>query len=163
MIDFVWLTKELVLSRFGENPLEALNRFVEFIQNHSEVKIDAKEIFESINLGIYGSNNFIKATTSVLPIPHQLVAGILSLESAVNHICAKFQVNMQDLSSSSKLKHIVNARSVLALLGRVGQQNWNLQDVARLLNKNPGSISRLASRAESEPNFITYIKELLSD
>ncbi len=161
--DYAWLTKEIILSRFGDFPSEALNKFAQFIKPLPEVTKDAKEILKSINVGIYGSNDFIKETSPILLKTSQVfTAGVLPLETAVNNVCSRFQVNINDLSSSSKLKHIVNARSVLALIGRIGKQNWNLQDVAALLNKNSGTLSRLASRAKAKPDLIKYVNELLS-
>lgn len=121
--------------------------------------MDKKEICKSFNLGIYGSNELTQNTAPmILKTPHQFSKGILSLESAVNHVCNRFQVSLKDLTNSSKLKHIVDARSVLALLGRIGQQDWSLQDVGILLNKNSGTISRLVSRAKAEQD----VNELLS-
>ena len=86
----------------------------------------------------------------------------LPLDKALSLICNEFQVNLAELSSSAKHKHMVDGRSALALLARMGQQDWNLQNVATLLNKNHGSVSRLASRAEKAPEIISFINKLLS-
>jgi|SRR3984957_15329374 len=79
-----------------------------------------------------------------------------SLNDAVLHICDHFQVTKKDLTSQSKSKHIVDARSVLAFITRQAKK-WPLEDLAVLLNKNSGTISRLATRAEQQPELLAII------
>lgn len=160
--DFTWLAKDLVLSRFASNQNEAVQRYIEFTQPDSEAKTDAKNIMTAFSLGIYGSDDFIKEKIPMIEQKSvQRVPKVLSLEEALSHVCHKYQVNLKDLSSDNKKKHIVEARSTLALLGRIGQQNWNLQDVATLLNKNHGSISRLASKAKTKSELVCFAHSLL--
>jgi hypothetical protein len=162
--EYVWLTTDLVLSRFATNRKDAIHNFIEFMRPQPEIEIDAKNIIKAFSQGLYGSEEFIKETAPLYEIiPDQVAKKVLSLEDALTHICHKFQVDLKDLSSPHKHKNIVDARSILGLLGRIGQQKWNLQDVAILLKKNHGSISRLASRAKADPVLISYAETLISN
>ncbi len=163
MDEYTWLTKELVLSRFAATRNEATQNFIEFIQSKAEIKIDTLNIIKAFRTGVYGSEEFINDTSPMFEkTTTQTVPKVIPLEDALVHVCNKFQVNLKDLCSSNKHKNIVDARSTLALLARIGRQKWNLQDVATLLNKNHGSISRLASRAKEESALINYVTSLLS-
>lgn len=163
MDEYTWLTKELVLSRFAATRNEARRNFIEFIQPKDEVKIDTAAITKAFRTGMYGSEDFINNTAPLFEkTTVQSTTKVIPLEEALIQVCSKFQVNLKDLCSSNKHKHIVDARSILPLLGRIGGQNWNLQDVATLLNKNHGSISRLASRAKEDSALINFVNSLLS-
>jgi REP element-mobilizing transposase RayT len=160
---YAWLTTDLILSRFAAGREEAIQRLIEYTRPQIDKSIDAINISNIFNLGVYGSDDFIKDSMPILESTLEASnKKEFSLEEALSHVCNKYQVNLKQLASESKLKHIVDARSILALLGRVGQQDWNLQDVARLLNKNHGSISRLASRAKQQQALMSYMHILLS-
>ena len=123
-----------------------------------------KNIIEAFRSGVYGSDDFIQEIAPMNKEKIQLPKTVLPLDEALTHICHQFQVCLKDLSSDSKQKNLVDARSALALalIGRIGQQEWNLQDVATLLNKNHGSISRLASKAKLKPTISNYVQNLIS-
>ena len=58
-------------------------------------------------------------------------------------VCEAFDVNMKQLMSSTKGRRVTDARSVLAVLARMADE-WTQEDVAVLLRKSHGTISRLA-------------------
>lgn len=58
-------------------------------------------------------------------------------------------MTLEDLQSSSKEKKVVAARSTLAIITRKIKK-WPLEDLARILHKNSGTISRLASQAKRQ-------------
>lgn len=153
----------MVLSRFADSRIEAILRLKEFTLSQLETKMEAKEISKVFSQGIYGSSDFIKEITPSLICmqTEKKEKKAISLGEAVDHVCLKFSLDLNALSNSNKHKNIVDARSALALLARIGQQDWNLQDIALLLNKNHGSISRLVSRAKNEPELLSFVNLLL--
>lgn len=161
---YTWLTKDQILSRFAASRNEAKYHFAEYIQQENDVQIDSTEIITAFKKGIFGSEEFVKDSTPLCEKGKQEQSlKAITLDGALEHVCNKFQIDLELLCSQNKSKDLVDARSILALLARIGKQSWNLQDVAKLLNKNHGSISRLASRAKLDDDLCKYVHSLLSN
>jgi hypothetical protein len=164
MDEYTWLTTDEVLSRFSLSRLEAKQRLKDFVEITPEISDDSLDISKALRQGVYGGSDFIqKFNPMLIDKSHkQRTTKEITIQEALIQVCQKFQVDLSTLSSSCKHTHLVNARSVLALLGRLGEQKWNLQNVAKLLNKNHGSISRLASRAKNNPELFNLANHILS-
>jgi len=84
----------------------------------------------------------------------------LGLDVALIKVCETFDVNLKDLISSNKGRRITDARSVLAVLARMTDE-WTQVDVAVLLRKSHGTISRLASRGEQRCDLVGIARSIL--
>ncbi len=98
--------------------------------------------------------NFVKDDTG--PDQNQV-----TIEQLIQGLCDKFSISLEELSSSDRSQHIVNARSVLAAAAQQ-LEGLSLGDVCRMLRKHHGTVSRLAARATKEPRLQGIIKELVS-
>ena len=153
-----------VLSKFGEYRKEAIHRFVEFIHQKIDAEVDINDIFKASRIGVYGSKEFenIYLEEGTNFDTGKNVKLDMSLEDAICNICKHFNVCKEDLSSPSKNKKVVNARSALALIGRLAE-SLTLEDIASAIGKNHGTISRLATRAENHTELKIIAMAILGD
>lgn len=158
--EYVWLKKDFVLSRFHDDPQVALERFVPFMNHTQEAISDLTGLTKAFRAGAYGTDEFMKNTLPEVQIA-QAPSYELSLKDTIQEICNRFQVTHYELSSTSKERRVVNARSILALLGRQ-VHSWKTGDVALALGKHDATVSRLASRAAQNPELVRIANLLLS-
>lgn len=156
--EYVWLTTEHVLCRFGSNKAESLLKFAEFFQSNVNARVENMEITKALKESVFGSASF---TQTLIFKEHEFKENSLriSLEEALAFVCNRFQITKDKLVSSDKSKHYVDARSVLSLIAKKAK-DWSLEDMAHALGKNNGTISRLASRGSKDPLLTELIKEL---
>jgi putative transposase len=149
---YVWLKTDRILNKFG-NPHEAVDNLKDFTNLKHEAQFDGSLILEAHKKGSFEK----EATDEFMPqYEPQFVCkpkNIINFKSPAltdvsRFVCAHFDVEWTDVVSQSKLKPVVNARSTLALVARKTKW-WSLEEVGALLNKNSGTMSRLASRAEA--------------
>ena len=156
--EYVWLTTQHILCRFGNNKAQSLLKYTEFFQGQVNARMENLEITKAIKEGVFGSEGF---TQSLLLKEHQFKENHLriSLNDALAFVCDRFQITKESLVSSDKSKRSVDARSTLSLKAHKAK-DWTLEDVAQTLGKNNGTISRLASRGSKDPLITNLIKEL---
>lgn len=153
-----WLTTEAVLSCFDINPAIALLKFTEFVNHDSDAKADLEHILAATRQGAYGTEAFVEEHVTQ-SIRRTIVP--LCIESLMQTVCAQFRLTLEDLTGHSKHRNTVDARSVLALIGRKSPR-LSLSAISKALNKNDGTISRLASRAEQAPDLNRKASEILA-
>jgi putative transposase len=159
--DYTWLKKDFVLQRFGRNAHEGTKNLLKFISNKVEAEADLEQIHAAFAAGAYGDKAFHQEhVEEPLVTPEKLISSALDIEQIIEKVTTIFEVTPEQLAGSSRLQKLVNARSVLALFARK-VSNLSLYDVSRALNKNNGTISRLATRAESFPELRTLVDDLL--
>ena len=146
---YMWLETDAILRRFGVSREIAIQQLIDFTNWKIDGASDVELISKAFRKGVFGCEEFYTEMSigqeSLLKNPEIDVA----LEDVLTNVCNKFQVSLEDLQSSSKEKNIVAARSTLAIITRKTKK-WPLEDLARLLNKNSGTISRLASKAKQQ-------------
>lgn len=146
----VWLTKDFILSRFGVAE-EAISNFKDFIELNKYAQMDLEEISKAHYRGAYGSTEFIKSMIPETAVK-QFKKEKIPLEDVLEKVCEKLQVTKEELASQSKNSRIVDARSVIAYMGR-SMELFSISSVAKALGKNDGTLSRLASRANQRSDL----------
>lgn len=159
---FTWLETKRVLAYFGKTINEALTEFDAFMRKKMEAEQDAEEIRRAVRVGAYGSDEFIRI---YMPDFEKDDAGPsqnqVDVEQLIKELCDRFSISLEQLCSSNKSQHIVNARSVLAAAAQQ-LEGPSLGDVCRMLRKHHGTVSRLAARATKQPRLQVIIEELIS-
>ena len=149
---YTWLDTDSILKRFGVSREAAIQELIEFTHQKRESSSDLALISKAFRKGVFGGEEFCTANANAMYEENSLSKNIkcdVTLENLLTNVCQKFEVSLEDLQSSSKEKKVVRARSMLAIITRKARK-WPLEDLARLLNKNNGTISRLASQAEKQ-------------
>ena len=160
---YVWLNTDQILRKFGETRESAIDKFVEYTQRKVESQSDHEAISKAFRKGIFGDEDFIKNAEGLFIDKVEPSAQISydSINEVVNNVCIRFDVNLNDLISPNKSKSVVDARAVIALIVRQSKK-WSLEELGCLLNKNSGTLSRLATRAEKQTNLLKHIDEISS-
>ena len=161
---YAWLQTNQILEKFNEVRESAIKEFVEYTHAKLESQYDLEEISKAIRNGIYGNAEFIKKNSALIidkitPSPPQILFD--SIEEILKSACLRLNVTINDLSSANKAKTVVDARAIIALIVRQSKK-WSLEELGNLLNKNSGTLSRLASKAEKQAHLLTIISELNS-
>lgn len=160
---FFWLKTERVLKMFAETNDAAILRLVEYTHDKSQTLFDLEHILKASKEGIFGAKKFVDDIKDrQLTLKSSLDDSIThnSLEDILSKVCSRFNLMKDELSNSSKLKSVVDARSILSLLVRKSKK-WSLEELGNLLNKNSGTLSRLATRAENQPHLLAILNEFL--
>jgi len=160
---FFWLKTERVLKMFAETNESAILRFVEYTQDKSQTSFDLEYILKASKEGIFGAEEFTdKVNGRPLTLKNSSEPSISheSLEEIFSRVCVRFNLKKDDLSNTSKLKSVVDARSILSFIVRKSKK-WSLEELGNLLNKNSGTLSRLATRAEQQPHLLAILDEFL--
>ena len=144
---YVWLKTDDILRRFGNSREIAIEELIDFTHRKINGVSDVELISKAFRKGSLGSEEFC----AEMNLGHESflknTEKDVTLEDFLVNVCNRFKVTLEDLQSSSKEKKVVAARSTLAIITRKTKK-WPLDDLARILNKNSGTISRLASQAE---------------
>jgi len=158
---YVWLTTNRILRRFGETRQAATQALVVYTHQKLEAESDLDIVLEGFRKGVLGSEDLHISERSIQNEDRPSLGLDLSLDETISHLCRHFEVTFEDLSGQSKSKHVVDARSVLAFLSRQTKA-WSLEILSVALNKNSGTLSRLATRAEKMPELTSVIEKLMS-
>jgi len=157
--EYVWLQKDHVLSRFG-SVHDQLQRFKEFVCPTFDLEKERLAIRQGIKKGFFGSNTFALSLTEQ-PSHFKEKYLRISLEEAVKLVCHRFNTTLERLASTERSRQSVDARSVLSLIGKHAK-DWSIEDLAKSLGKNSGTLSRLATRAANDlslANIVSIICE----
>ncbi len=162
---FTWLETDRVLSYFGNNHRDALAKLAVFMNAKAQSHDGAEEIQRASRVGAYGSQEFTKiyapeTESSLLQSTHQIIDPKLKLTNALEAVCQRFDVSIEVLRSSDKRRCAVEARAVLTRTCQ-RMEGLSINDVCTLLGKHHGTLSRLASRAVSQPHLRHAVDELV--
>lgn len=144
---YMWLETDSILRRFGISRETAIQRLIDYTHQKIDAASDQNLISKAFRKGAFGCEDFciemnVEQETRINKDDAEVI-----LKDLLKNICNKFQVTLEELQSPSKEKKIVMARSMLAIITRK-MKKWPLEELARILHKNSGTISRLASQAE---------------
>jgi len=157
--EYSWLFKDFILSRFGFNQDEAIRNFSDFIDHRACAQVDLDEIIKAHRRGAYGSLEFVKEACARIDKKKNIE--IITFEQALKWTCDKFQVTQDDLKSKSRNSRFIDARSLLAYMGR-SYGFFTLRTLAMAFNKHEGTLSRLASRAEKREDLKEMAHQVLN-
>ncbi len=156
---YVWLKTDRILSKFGESRQKAIEQFIEHTYQKMEANFDLEVISKAFRKGAFGSEEFVEEM-NILKSEHREDHLDWSLTDLIITVCNHFNVTIEDLKSQDKRSFVVDARSILALMTRK-LKKWPLEELAVHLNKNSGTLSKLASRAEKQAPLLELIKRII--
>jgi putative transposase len=157
--EYIWLQTERVLRQFDLSEQNAVNSFMEYTRNRLDNQLSLGDISKAFRYGVFGlENKKTDINQKKIESENHIPEEVKSLEDLTKYVCKYFNVGIEELKSSSKLKRVIDARSVLAFIARSTKQ-WSIEQLAKSLNKNSGTLSRLASRVENQPELISLIKD----
>jgi len=81
-----------------------------------------------------------------------------SMDELVTEAYLHYDVKIEDLMSDNKNRKLVDARSILAYITRKSNK-WSLEDLTVILKKHTGTLSRLATRAQEQPELFELIQK----
>ena len=158
--EYTWLESDRVLSYFGPNRTSALVNLAQFMAATMEAMEDRKEIERASRAGVYGCDEFKRSFVIPAVWKNPMDAEKFSFDALMLIVCEKLGVTKDQLSSSEKTRLVVDARAILARAAQL-MKGLNLNDVCKALNKNHGTISRLAMKAARQPRLQPIINELV--
>lgn len=124
-------------------------KLVTFVNQRDDAELDIREINKIFRAGVFGDEELDDIVMSINPYAtNEQMQVNCSLDDALKSVCSSLNVSLEELASPRKDRRLVDARSVFSLLARKAA-DWNFEDVGRVLQKNSGTISKLASRAEA--------------
>lgn len=156
--EYVWLTTDSVLGCFDSDRLQAVEKLRDFVDQDTDARADIEAILRATRQGAYGSEEFVAKFH--LKIDNTKVTATLCLNSVLEALCTQHHLEFKDLVGNGKNSDIVDVRSILALIGKRAE-GLSMAAVAKLLGKNEGTISRLATRAEKDPDLALRVESIL--
>lgn len=155
--DIAWLTQSRVLKKFGTSDLEARQGIVNHTSKQTEAELDLKIVRESNQIGVFGTDEFIKEVTSFSINTELHELKFVDLIAAAQ---VEFQFNLEEISSESKEKRLVDIRSILALAVQKVPGIY-LQELAGYLKRDSSSTCRLVKRATQSIELSSRAEKLL--
>jgi len=146
-----------MLSNFGPTYKEALDYLIWFIYQQVDIETETAEITRAFHEGVFEekdpSEEILRPQSSIVKIKPICC----TMEEAIEFVCSHSKLSTSDLSSSSRKKNLVDARSVLALLVQ-RSENLNFSQLSMILDRDASSVSRLASKADSREDLRELVK-----
>ncbi len=136
-----WLTTEFGLGLFGATIEAARLRYRETIEATTMVEATVPGLLPSDDPRVIGTDRFLAS----LPAPRVKPRSRLSLGELANQICTERLVSLEELTSSSKLRSICEARAALPRRA-VDERIASLNEVARLFGRTSAAMSQLLAR-----------------
>lgn len=157
--EYTWLSKGKLLNKFGILLDDSIKNYESFILKGIglETELDFKSGFSH---GILADTEFVK---DFLNIVERNQNQDIKLQSVVEVICERFNLSEEILCSPGKNRSASHARAILALFVRENE-NLSLENLAKLLGRDPSGLSKLANRLESKcmkfPSIAAEINDL---
>ena len=144
--EYTWLCKERVLSNFGSTYKEALDYLIWFIAQQVDIETETAEITKAFHEGVFEEKDPLEEILrpQLSSFKNKLID--CTMAEAVEFICSHWNLSHFELSSTSRKKHLVDARASLALIVQ-RSENLNFENLSLILQRDSSSISRLASKA----------------
>lgn len=156
---YVWLQTDRLLGKFGETREKAIEKFIEYTHRKLEADLDLDVISNAFRKGAFGCQEFVEGIENLKDKNKETDRQIdWSFSDLTLNICKHFDVTIEEMASQNKSPSIVNARSVFAFMTRK-LKKWPLEDLAVFLNKNSGTLSRLATKAERLSELIIFCEK----
>ena len=111
---------------------------------------------ESNQIGILGSEAFLEEILKGSP---KKKCG-MELKQLIQKVCEGLEINIEELASPSREKKLVDIRSVMALIVR-SDSGLHITELARLVDRDSSSVSRLAQRAAKNEDLVSQAKRIL--
>lgn len=143
-----WLTTEFGLSLFSENIPQARIAYERFILAPRDDDDDLEQRSHPDDSRVLGTDKFV---SSIPVVPYKSRCA-LTLEQFAGILCSEHGVSAELLRSPSRARHLASIRvafSVQAMERRIA----TLCQIARFLNRDPSSLTKLLARHESKQKW----------
>jgi REP element-mobilizing transposase RayT len=144
-----WLTTDFGLSLFSSHVAQARIAYDRFIvETCDEDDDDLEQESHSEDCRILGTDDFI----AKIPLTPYKPRSAVTLETFAASICSQNGVSVELLRSLSRARHLASIRVAFSIQA-IEQRVANLCEVARFLNRDHSSLTRLLARhkANHEP------------
>lgn len=155
--EIAWLTQNRILQKFGTTDLSARQDMVRYTSQIIDAELDVNIVRESNQIGVFGSEEFIKHFNSFAT---DSVMARIQLADLTAVAQAEFDFNLSEISSDSREKKLVDVRSILALAVHKAPGLY-LQQLAQYLNRDSSSLCRLVKRAKESQDLEKKAEKLL--
>jgi len=157
-----WLTTDWILSQFGKSVTKARTAYMAFVREGLEEKRRPEFHGTGVDSRLLGDDSFMdKCLASTGGIPHRLTA-----QQITDRVCLSYNIDSSALKSKSQLRISSEARAAAGWLARESGC-VTLSDIARLVNRDAGSISsavrRLSDRMQEEPELANRMQSLQAE
>ena len=156
-----WLTTDWMLTQFGKSVAKAQSAYLVFVLDGLDEEHRPEFHGAGVDSRLLGDDNFMERClidTGGLPLR-------LTAQQIVDKVCTAYHIDMAVLQSKSQQRSTAEARAVAGWLARESGC-VTLSDVARLVNRDVGSISsavrRLTDRIQHEPELANRVQLLIT-
>jgi hypothetical protein len=154
-----WLTTEWMLVQFGKSLTKALAAYAAFVLDGLEEERRPEFHGAGVDSRLLGDDNFMdKCLSGSGGMPLHLTA-----QQIIDKVCLAYHIDVLVLKTKSQQRIASEARAVAGWLARESGC-VTLSDIARLVNRDVGSISssvrRLSDRIQDEPELAKRINLL---
>lgn len=144
-----WLTTEFGLSLFGSGPTQARIAYRKFIRDSADGDCESPgPPPNAADTRILGTERFIAG----IPDAPARSPGDLTLEQCATAICAQHRVTLSLLRSRSRARHLAAIRAAFSTQA-ITQHIATLSEIARFLNRDPSSLTKLLARHQQNPQY----------
>ncbi len=153
-----WLTTDWILGQFGKSVARARTAYMAFVHEGAGGERRPEFHGAGVDSRFLGDDSFMnKCLAGTGGMPHRLTA-----QQITDKVCLAYQIDLSDLQSKSQQRIASEARAVAGWLAH--GSGVTLSDVARLVNRDAGSISsavrRLSDRMQENPELAKRMKSL---
>jgi len=157
-----WLTTDWTFSQFGKSTGKALAAYMAFVLDGSGEGSRSDFYGAGVDSRLLGDDSFMNKCLSAsgdVPI-------CFTAQDIVDKVCRAYNVDISVLKTKSQQRILSEARTVAGWLARESGC-VTLSDIARLVNRDIGSISssvrRLTNRIQEEPELASRVIPLKAD
>lgn len=155
--EITWLTQTHVLKKFGRIDLEARQAIVKHTSETIDAELDISIVREATQIGIFGSEEFVK---EVGELKNPSTSIEIKIEDLIAAAQAEFEFKISEITSDCREKRLVDIRSILALAVQKVSGLY-LQELARYLNRDSSTLSRLVKRARKSHDLLERTEKFL--
>lgn len=156
-----WLTTDWILNQFGNSPHVARRAYTDFVLNGIDEEQQPEFHGAGVDSRFLGDENFMDkclAGTGGRPLH-------VTAQQIIDKVCVGYDIAAADLKAKSQQRTASEARAAAGWMARESGC-VTLSDIARLVNRDVGSISssvrRLSERMQDEPQLAARMKLLLA-
>lgn len=157
----VWVERDYLLKKYSEDRDTAIAKYNEFVHAGigCEPEIDFKKGFQS---GLIGDDAFIQKILFGRKKDQEYDDLEITIPDLIRLVCLKNEVSQTEITSSSRARNLAHVRALVALLAR-DLKGVSIAEAAKQLNRNTGSLSRLANKLDRECHISPLLKnEIIS-
>ena len=160
--EYVWLTTEYALYKFGHEVGVAIKQFQEYVL--AGIGIDEEIDFEAgCSEGTLGDDDFVKSVRAHREPSSADSTPLLKLDDLLQSAVNMYGVSKESLCAPGKIRELARIRSVLAAVAS-SSPGITLQDLAVYLRRDVTTMSKagtlMLQKARHDPKLAVELKQL---